>query len=283
VVRPPSVPHVERRVLAVEEAQRFLQLVEGDRLEAFFVIAMTLGLRRGEVLGLKWSDIDGGTRTLRVARAVQRSGGELRVMEPKTARSRRQLPLPAMTLTALERHRARQMADRLKAGPGWQDLGFVFTIGIGTPLEPRNVNRRFHELRAQAGLDWLRLHDLRHGCATFLLAHGVEPRTVMEVLGHSTYRLTMDLYGHALPERMFCPALSGPRRAGFRRVVQVCGTVRRPEPSHVSEPGRSAARSGPWPTGLGGSRVSGRCQGLSGGGGWYSSRRASSFHSSSGS
>ena len=82
---------------------------------------------------------------------------------------------------------------------------------------------------------------------------------------------------------VFCPALSGPRRAGFRRVVQVCGTVRRPEPSHFSEPGRSAARSGPWPTGLGGSRVSGRCQGLSGGGGWYSSRRASSFHSSSGS
>jgi len=201
-VRPPSVPQVERRVLSVQEAQHLLRLVEGDRLEAFFVVALTLGLRRGEVLGLKWSDVDAVTRSLRVARALQRSGGELRVVEPKTARSRRLLPLPAMTLSALERQRAHQAVDQLKTGPGWQDLDFVFTTGIGTPLEPRNVNRRFYELRAQAGLDWLRLHDLRHGCATFLLAHGVEPRTVMEVLGHSTYRLTMDLYGHALPERM---------------------------------------------------------------------------------
>jgi len=85
-------------------------------------------------------------------------------------------------------------------GADCQDYGLVFTTALGTPLEPRNVNRRFDELREEAGLPWLRLHDLRHRCATFLLGSGLEPRTVMEILGHSTIRLTMDLYGHVLPE-----------------------------------------------------------------------------------
>lgn len=87
-------------------------------------------------------------------------------------------------------------------GRDWQDYGLVFTTFLGTPLEPRNINRRFQELREELGVPWLRLHDLRHGCATFLLGSGIEPRTVMEILGHSTIRLTMDLYGHVLPERL---------------------------------------------------------------------------------
>ncbi|MGH8825627.1 MAG: tyrosine-type recombinase/integrase [Jiangellaceae bacterium] len=81
-------------------------------------------------------------------------------------------------------------------------MGLVFTSSIGTPVEPRNIEQRSHELRQKAGLEWLRMHDLRHGCATFLLGNDVEPRTVMEILGHSTFRLTMDLYGHALSDRL---------------------------------------------------------------------------------
>ena len=205
-VRVPLGVAGEHCVLNPDEARRLLSLVADDRFEALFVLALTLGLRRGELLGLEWRDVDTAAGTLRVERAIQRSGGELRVVEPKTKQSRRLLPLPRMAAAALDRQRARQARERLQAGGAWQDRGLIFATSIGTPVEPRNLNRRFMELRQKAGLPELRIHDLRHACATFLLAEGVEPRTVMEVLGHSTYRLTMDLYGHALPERMIAAA-----------------------------------------------------------------------------
>jgi integrase len=106
-----------------------------------------------------------------------------------------------MAVRELEQHRVRQVKERLAAGSVWEDHGLVFASTIGTPMEPRNVNRRFEELRRSAGLDWLRLHDLRHAFATFLLDQGEELRTVMELLGHSTIRLTADTYGHVLPAR----------------------------------------------------------------------------------
>ena len=117
-------------------------------------------------------------------------------------------------MPALERQRARQAKDRLRAGELWQDYGLIFTTSIGTPLDPRNVTAVFARLRAKAGYPWLRLHDLRHACATFLLASGVEPRTVMEILGHATIRLTMETYGHVLPNRMHDAADSLDRLLG---------------------------------------------------------------------
>jgi integrase len=201
-VKGPSLGHEERRSLTVDEARTFLATIEDDRFEAVFVLGLTMGLRRGEVLGLRWEDVDLNGRSLHVRHALQRVEGTLRLVETKTRTSRRGLPMPSMAVRALERHRARQAAERLAAGAAWQDRGLVFTTGIGTPLEPRNVNRRFEQLRRRAGLVWLRLHDLRHGCATFLLANGVDPRTVMEILGHTTIRQTMDRYGHVLPERL---------------------------------------------------------------------------------
>ncbi len=104
-------------------------------------------------------------------------------------------------MRALERQRWRQAKERLAAGELWEDQGLVFGSTIGTPMEPRNVNRRFEQLRDAAGLGWLHLHDLRHAFATFLLDQGEEWRTVMELLGHSTIRLTADTYGHVLPAR----------------------------------------------------------------------------------
>lgn len=205
-VRAPRLARQERRVLTPAEARRFLDLVATDRLEAVIVLAVTLGLRRGEVLGLRWADVDLGAGLLRVERALQRVGGDLRLVEPKTRGSARSLRLPSLAIAALERQRARQAAERLRIGPAWQESDLVFTTPIGTPMEPRNVSRRFDQMRREAGLEWLRFHDLRHACATFLLASGMEPRTVMEVLGHSTIRLTMDLYGHVLPERMSAAA-----------------------------------------------------------------------------
>jgi len=200
--KPPSLQATKRRALNVAEAQRLLAAASGDRLEALFVIALTMGLRRGELLGLQWSDLDHVDHMLRIERAVQRAAGQLRFVEPKTPRSRRVLPVPQVSMAAFNAHRARQVRERLAAGDSWHDGDLIFASSIGTPMEPRNVNRRFNELRAKSGFEWLRLHDLRHACATYLLAHGVEPRTVMEILGHSTIRLTMDLYGHVLPDRL---------------------------------------------------------------------------------
>ncbi|MDX6299980.1 MAG: hypothetical protein QOF53_1194, partial [Nocardioidaceae bacterium] len=201
-VRSPSLAKPERRVLSVIEAKRLLAVAAENRLEGVFVVGLTLGLRRGEILGLRWPDVDLENRVLHVRQAVQRAGGSLRIVEPKTHRSRRVLPIPAITVPAFDRQRARQAAERLAAGPDWQDNGLVFASTLGTPMEPRNVNRRFEILRASADLDWLTMHDLRHACATFLVGHGVDHRTVMEVLGHSTIRLTLDTYTHVLDERM---------------------------------------------------------------------------------
>jgi integrase len=201
-VRSPRLEAEERRVLTPAEARSFLATVGDDRLEALFVLALTVGLRRGELVALRWEDVNVDAGTMRVRRSAQRVGGTLQFVEPKTRNSRRPVPLPRMAVEALKRQRERQDAERADAGQRWKENGLVFASTVGTLMEPRNVTRRFTQLRDKAAMPWLRLHDLRHACATFLLAAGVEPRTVMEILGHSTVRMTMERYGHALPERM---------------------------------------------------------------------------------
>jgi integrase len=123
----------------------------------------------------------------------------LRTTEPKSTRSRRTIRMPAVVVTPLKAHRTRQLKERLAAGGEWQDSGLVFTSPIGTPLEPRNVTREFHALLASANLPTVRFHDLRHTSATLLLAQGVDPRTIMETLGHSQISLTLNTYSHVLP------------------------------------------------------------------------------------
>ncbi|HEY7912895.1 MAG TPA: site-specific integrase, partial [Blastocatellia bacterium] len=114
-------------------------------------------------------------------------------------RSRRVLPLPEMILSALRTHRSRQLEERLALGSDWKETGLVFTSTIGTPLEPRNVVRKFHSLLEKAKLPRYNFHSLRHACASFLLAQGVPARTVMEILGHSQISLTMNTYAHVMP------------------------------------------------------------------------------------
>jgi integrase len=201
-VPPPSLAEEERPALTVEDGRRLLAAVESERYEAVVVLGLLLGLRRGEILGLRWDDVDLDARTIRVRRALQRVDGALRLVETKTRSSRRPVPLPAVTVRALSRRKAAQAAEQLAAGQRWQSTGLVFTTSSGTPVEPRNVSRWFDQLRTRLELPWLRLHDLRHGCATFLVAHGIDDRTVMEILGHTTVRQTMDRYAHALPERL---------------------------------------------------------------------------------
>ena len=200
LVRPPALSRPERRALTVEEAQALLLSIRGDRLEALWACALALGLRRGELLGLRWADVDPAAKTVSVRQALLRVDGRLVLDRPKTMRSARTIPAPDVIMRHLREHRTRQVAERLRAGQRWQESGLVFTSVIGTPLEPRNVDRVWHEARSRVGLGWLRLHDLRHACATFLLLTGASPRTVMETLGHSQIALTMNTYAHVLPQ-----------------------------------------------------------------------------------
>jgi len=210
-VRPPSIRRVEQRALTIEEARRILYVVKGDRLEALRICGLTLGLRRGELLGLHWDDIDVAAETVRVRWTLQRANGRLQLVPPKTELSARTIPAPAMTLDALRAHHAAQEHEADQLGFDWPATGLVFVSTTGTMLEPRNVNKRWHELRVQAGLPWLRLHDLRHACASFMLAAGASPRTVMKTLGHSQISLTMNTYAHVLPqvERTALDAVAG--------------------------------------------------------------------------
>ncbi|MGH7914767.1 MAG: site-specific integrase [Candidatus Binataceae bacterium] len=194
-----------------DEARKFLDAVKGERLEAVFTVGLALGLRRGEVLGPRWSDLDFVARTIRVGQALQRSGGiridgqpsKLRFVEPKSLRSSRTIPMPECVVNALRAHRAMQAQERLLAGSEWQDLGLVFTTGKGTPLEPRGIVTSFKRMLKKAGLsDTIRLHDSRHFTASLLLELGVHPRTVMEILGHSDISLTMNTYSHVVPTLM---------------------------------------------------------------------------------
>ncbi len=163
-------------------------------------VALALGLRQGEALGLRWDDVDVEGRTLRVRVALQRRKGIKGLVEPKTPQSRRALPLPTALLAALELHRKRQVAERLAAGGRWRDCGMVFASTVGTTLAPRNVTRHFKSLLLKAGLPDVRFHDLRHSCASLLIARGVHPRVVMEIPGHAQISLTMNTDAHVLPE-----------------------------------------------------------------------------------
>ncbi|WP_074318765.1 site-specific integrase [Micromonospora cremea] len=157
------------------------------------------GLRQGEVLGLRWDDLDLAAGTLRVRGQLQRDPdtGSLVFVETKTARSRRTLPLPPTVLAALRRHHERQAAERFDAD-NWADPGLVFSVG--TPIHPRNDYRSFRDIIRQAGLRQVRLHDLRHTAASVLLAQGVPARVVMEILGHSQMSVTLNIYAHVAPE-----------------------------------------------------------------------------------
>jgi integrase len=186
--------------LTPAEIRLLLEHVEGDRLEALYVLALATGLRQGELLGLGWPDVDLSAGVLTVRRSLQRVNGVIDFVEPKTLRSRRTVSVPASVGDLLRRHRQRQAGERLKAGSVWQENDLVFTTGTGRPLDGTNVTRRFQRLLAAAGIPQRRFHDLRHSCATVLLAQGVAARVVMEILGHSQILVTQNTYTHVLPE-----------------------------------------------------------------------------------
>lgn len=199
LARPPRLERFEFKPFTPDEARSFLRAIEHDRLRELYVVALFGGLRRGELLGLRWADVDLDEAQLRVDAALQRVASRLVLVPPKTARSRRTVSLPAMAVEALRQHKAAQAKERLRAGSEWADNGLVFTTQTGAPIEPRNATRGFKRVLARAGIREIRFHDLRHSCATLLLVQGVSPRVVMEMLGHSQISLTMNTYSHVLP------------------------------------------------------------------------------------
>lgn len=199
LVDPPRSVQHEMTFLSPDQARAFLNAARGDRLEALYSVAVALGLRQGEALGLRWGDVDLDAGTITVRVALQRIDGKLQLVEPKTAQSRRTVAVPSSVAVALREHRVRQLEERLLAGARWQDRGLVFPSTIGTPLDARNVVRHFKAVLSSARLPDMRWHDLRHTCASLLLAQKVPPRVVMETLGHSQIGMTMR-YSHVIPE-----------------------------------------------------------------------------------
>lgn len=199
-VEPPQLEHREMRAFDPASARLFLDAAQGTRYEALWHVLLTGGLRPSEAFGLRWSDVS--DTQLHIQRSLVRfPGGEWRLLEPKTKRSRRVVVLPASAARSLQKHRVRQAEERLKLGADYQDSGFVFTTEFGGPLHLNNLSvRHFKPLLKRAGLPDMRLYDLRHSAATLRLANGDNSKVVQEMLGHASVVLTLDTYSHVLPD-----------------------------------------------------------------------------------
>jgi integrase len=196
---PPRRGAIEREPFTAEEARVLLAAAETDRLAALYRLALTLGLRRGELLGLRWGDMDLDAGRLRVTRTLQRVNGAIVSKEPKTERSRRTLSLGPAVVAALRAHRDRQAWERRAAGARWRESGHVFTTTIGTTIDPDRLNKHYKALLKRADLRDRRFHDLRHTAATLMLRDGLPVHEVSAVLGHSQTSTTLNVYSHVLP------------------------------------------------------------------------------------
>ena len=196
---PPRPGRPELQVWTAAELRAFLAHVEGDRLYALWLLAASTGMRRGELLGVQWSDVDLGRVRIAVRRSLVTVGHEVVVSEPKTAKGRRSVALDPATVAGLKAWRKQQTAERLAWGPAWTDSGLVFTREDGRPLHPREVTRAFSRHVLDARVPIIRLHDLRHTHATLALAAGAHPKVVQERLGHANIAITLDTYSHVVP------------------------------------------------------------------------------------
>jgi integrase len=194
--RLPKGVRTTSRALTPEQAKRFLKAIRGDRLEGLWVTMLYLGLRPGEVRGLAWDAVDLKGGVLVVKQAAIGSGKNTSIGLVKTATSRRSVNLPAPVIAALRHQKKRQAEERLAAGSSWTDLGLVFPNEVGKPIDSSNLRRDFAAACDKAGLGHWHPHELRHSAASLMLEQQVPIEVVSDVLGHSTIRMTADVYGH---------------------------------------------------------------------------------------
>ena len=197
----PQIERYEGQILTVEQAHKLLEFARGSSLDALLLVAVTTGMRRGELTAVRWNDVDFGKGILQVRRTLSRVPGMGYVEgEPKTKAGRRKILLPSVVVEALKEHRIRQEQARIKMGDRWREHGLIFCNIYGGFFNPDRVWYLFKRLLKEAGLPDVRFHDLRHGAATVLLAAKVDLKVVSELLGHSSVAITADIYAHVLPE-----------------------------------------------------------------------------------
>jgi integrase len=199
-VQPPRADRRELATLPAADVSALMAAADATPIGTLVRMAVMTGMRRGELLGLRWQDVDMATGTASVQQTAQRISGRGWVFrQPKTQLSRRAIALSPDTVRMLAAHRRAQLEARLLAGSAWQDYGLVFTSALGTPLEPGTVARTWARIVTQAGVGPVRWHDLRHAHATLMLSAGVHPKVVGERLGHASVGITLDTYSHVLP------------------------------------------------------------------------------------
>ncbi len=200
LVTRPRIERYEGQTLTGDQAMKLLEVAKGSRIEALLLLALTTGMRKGELLALRWDDMDLEKGVLYVQRTVSRIPGRgYMESEPKTKSSRRRIVLPGVAIEVLKEHCSNQEKARVKAGEKWNDGGIVFANNYGGFLRPDTVLDAFRQLLKEAGLPPMRFHDLRHSAATILFVAGVNPKVIQELLGHSTISITLEVYSHVLP------------------------------------------------------------------------------------
>jgi integrase len=198
LVSPPRHVPKEMHAWSIEEARRFLEVADDSAHGPIWLVAITAGLRKGELLGLRWCDVNWERGTLSVRQNVGTVHGAIEIKPPKTAAGKRDVHVPAEVLEALKAHKARQNEQRLSLGKVWQDHDLLFPSAIGTPIHPDNLDRDFHALVKQAGVPRIRIHDVRHSYATLAIDMGAPIKAVSEALGHADIATTLRTYTHVL-------------------------------------------------------------------------------------
>lgn len=203
LVKPPEAERPEMRSLSAGEVSRLLEATRDDAFGPLFALAVSSGLRLGELVALRWTDVDMEGRSLTVNQAAYRTdAGAYAFGKPKTARSRRTVDLPSLAMDALRRQKVRQAEARLAAGTAWQDTrSSVFTDSLGRPVIPGHVSKTFRATADRLGFEGVRFHDLRHTYASLALRNGVPMKVVSEALGHVSITITADVYAHVAPEQ----------------------------------------------------------------------------------
>jgi integrase len=198
IVSLPRIEKYEARSLTLEQVQQLLSAAKGHRVEALWVLVLVTGMRRGEMLGLKWSDINLDTGVISVQRSLVDVKGGIIESKPKSSKGYRSILLPSFAVDALRAHKERQIALR-ESAIKWKEGDYVFCTSHGTPFAAANLRTMFKSLLQSAGLPDIRFHDLRHSVATLLLSIGTHPKVVQELLGHGQIGMTMDTYSHVMP------------------------------------------------------------------------------------